>query len=117
MSLTSAFTTTKWMIDWVHSHTTNCRTNTEPSFATSFSKLSIHALFISNDTDCCIAFAMNSACFARRKSDDNIVAIFTLNCCTSTSRANKLTTTTECELEVMNSETCRDCLERERVFP
>ena len=108
MTLTCTFTTTKRMINRVHSHTTNSRANSAPSVAASLSKLCIHAVFITDDTNSCIALGVHTAKLTRRKADCYILTLFSSNKSTGTGRANQLSATSQCQLNVMNSKTDRN---------
>ena len=111
MSLTCTFTTTKWVINRVHCLTTNCWANTTPSVTTSFTKLCVHAFFVTNNTDCCVALSVYTAKFTRWELDCYVFTVNTSYLCTSTCRANKLSTATKCKFNIVNCETYRNCVE------
>ena len=115
MSLTGAFTTTKRMVNRVHCHTTYRRTDTPPPVAAGLTKLRVHAVFVTDNTDCCIALCIHTAELAGRQTDGNILTFLCSNQSACTGRADKLTATTERQLDVMNGETDRNCRQRKCI--
>ncbi len=61
MSLSCSFSTTKRVIDRVHSHTTDGGANTTPPAAASLSKFGVHTVFVSDDPNRRIALRVDPA--------------------------------------------------------
>gem|GEM_PF-6598495 len=82
---------------------------------TGFTVLNIHALFITNNTDRCIAFSMHTAKFAGRQADSNVVTFFSSYQCAGTCGTDKLTSATKSKLNVMNCKTNRNRFQRKCI--
>src|SRR5690349_6861313 len=57
------FATAVWMVNWVHDHTANGRTNTAPTHRTSFTDLAQAVLGIADFANGCTAFDMHATNF------------------------------------------------------
>jgi hypothetical protein len=66
--LQSAFTTTVRVVDRVHDHTANGRTNTAPTHRTSFTDLAQAVFGVADFTDGCAAFDVHATHFTRAQT-------------------------------------------------
>jgi hypothetical protein len=67
-SCSTAFTTTVRVVDRVHDHTANGRTNTAPTHRTSFTDLTQAVFGIADFTDGCTAFDVHATHFTRAQT-------------------------------------------------
>ena len=100
-----SFTTTMWVIDWVHDNTTNLWPSAKVAACTGLAQGHVHVVFISQETDCGIALTKDHSHLARRQAKSNIVAFLSNDGGSKTSTADKLSTAAKCELDIVYCQT------------
>jgi hypothetical protein len=71
----ATFTTTHWVVDGIHSNTTNARTTAQPAAATCFTKALVVVLDVTNFSDRCAATRVEEADFTGGHFDGGTIAI------------------------------------------
>ena len=56
-----SFTTTMWMVDWVHDNTTDLRSLSEMAACTGLTEGNVHVVLIAQGTDCGITLTKDQS--------------------------------------------------------
>ncbi len=87
----TTFTTTMWVVYWVHRSTANGRTNATPACSTCFTQNAQHMLSIANFARGCTAVCFDFTHFTRTQTQGDISAIASNDLNVSTSGTCQLT--------------------------
>src|SRR5689334_4307337 len=98
----TTFTTTMWMVTRGHGRTADGWANASVTFTTSFTKLDIAVIKITDLTNGCITNLMDQANFAGRHADLGKIAFLGKQLGSATSRANELAAFAFFYFDVMN---------------
>ncbi|STQ08815.1 Uncharacterised protein [Enterobacter cloacae] len=111
----TTFTTTMWVIYWVHRSTANGRTNTTPACSTSFTQNAQHMLSIANFAQSSAAVCFDFTHFTRTQTQGDISTVTRNDLNVSTRGTRQLTAFTWFHFYVMNGRTNRDIAHRQGV--
>ena len=110
-----AFTTTVRVIDRVHDHTANGRTNTAPAHRTSFTDLAQAVLFVGDFANRGAAFDVDLANFARPHANLGVGAFARQQRRGGTSGARNLRTLARLQLDAVDRRADRNVPDRQGV--
>ena len=102
------FTTTKWVVHWVHSHTTSLWADTLPAVTTGLTDLDELVLRVTDDTERGAAVDWHTAHFRRGKTQRGKATVLRHELDAHTSTAGHLATTTGAQLNVVHGGTSGD---------
>ncbi len=111
----TTFTTTMWVVYWVHRSTANGRTNTTPACSTCFTQNAQHMLSIANFAQSRAAVCFDFTHFTRTQTQGDISTVTSNDLNVSTSGTSQLTAFTWFHFYVMNGRTNRDIAHRQGV--
>src|SRR5690606_27467646 len=111
----TTFTTTMRVIDRVHRHAANGRTNTTPALGTSFTERTQTMLGVRNLTQSSATFSQHLACFARAKTQRHIHTFTRNQLRRSTCGASDLSAFARLQLDTMDGRTQRDVTQRQAI--
>ena len=111
----TTLTTTMRVINRVHYHTTNGRTNTAPTIGTSLTNFSQTLLFITHFANSCSAINMDFTNFTRAQAYLGVNTFFSQQDSRSTGRASNLSTFTRLHLNTVNGSSNRNIADGQSI--
>ena len=111
----TTFTTTHWVINWVHGNTTRNRSVAQPTITTGLAKHSVLVVSVRNGTNGSQAFFTHNAQFARAQLQLSITGIFTHNLSIATGRTNELSAFSGFKFNIVNNRTDRHIFQRHSI--
>src|SRR6266566_6666081 len=108
-------TTTMRMVTRIHGRASDRRTTPHMTRSPSFADAAVFVIYISHLADCCHAEDVYPALLTRRQTYQSIIALFCHELSTYTRTTGQLTTTTSCQLNVVNCRTGRDIFQGKRI--
>ena len=103
------------MVVRIHNNAAVSRTDTQPTAAASFTDADVFSINVTNLTDGCTAVDMYFTDFARRKTEQSVVALFSHQLCAGTSTTSHLAAFTNFHFHVVYGSTKRNVFQRQAV--